>query len=66
MGKVYSDIDEAAEEDVRLFWKLTKRSLYSPLEDAHFDTDFNKRMEDRFQHLIDECTTVTFQEAKFL
>ena len=40
------------------------KSLYSPLEDAHFDTDFKKRIEDRFQHLIDECTTVTFQEAK--
>ena len=25
MRKVYSDIDEAAEVDVRLFWKLTKR-----------------------------------------
>ena len=89
MRKVYSDIDEAAEVDDHLFWKLTKRRkprttriypeirneegithtdphgvtetfasfykrLYSPLEDAHYATDFKKRIEDRFKRLIVE------------
>lgn len=57
MCDVYKEIDEAAEVDIRLFWRLTKRRkhIYTLLEDVQFDPDFRSQRDLEIKHITATC-----------